>query len=422
MGMSASQARLLQLTGEKNDLEFQGQKINQERSDLASQTTELYNSLLALQVPTPPSTSDYTRVVYRGATGTTNFTIGTVIPEGGSYTVDLEYTKVGHFMEESNYTSQVTDIPDTFKATDKSSLSGTATASQLLGLYLEKGGVVTVITQNDLKDKTKFNESGGIYTAAAGYKIYQKDVNGTVDLANPDTKYKTDGGHYIAGQPSMSLKTAQAEGRITAKAQDDYIDALKNAYADLFKDCKTDDEVETVVNGNFQVYFTKNEAGNEVPHFVRVSDFNSIGGDVNGNKYITPLDYVQNGTYTETQRTSGCLMTFDSSGRITKIQIPTEYNGGVPTNYSTATLEAVKETDDAAYQDAYEKYKYKQYEYDKRQAEINAKMEIIQQEDRTLELRLQRLDTERQQITTELDALDKVIKDNIDKSYKTFSG
>ena len=142
----------------------------------------------------------------------------------------------------------------------------------------------------------------------------------------------------------------------------------------------------------------------------------------NGNKYITPHDYVQNGTYTETQRTSGCLMTFDSSGRITKIQIPTDYSSGVPTNYSTATLEAVKETDDAAYQDAYEKYKYKQYEYDKRQAEINAKMEIIQQEDRTLELRLQRLDTERQQITTELDALDKVIKDNIDKSYKTFSG
>ena len=42
--------------------------------------------------------------------------------------------------------------------------------------------------------------------------------------------------------------------------------------------------------------------------------------------------------------------------------------------------------------------------------------------DRNLELKLQRLDTQRTQITTEIDALEKVLNDNIEKSYKTFSG
>ena len=58
----------------------------------------------------------------------------------------------------------------------------------------------------------------------------------------------------------------------------------------------------------------------------------------------------------------------------------------------------------------------------KKQQEINAKTEIIQQEDRNLELKLQRLDNERTQITTEIEAVDKVINDNIEGSYKTFSG
>ncbi len=62
------------------------------------------------------------------------------------------------------------------------------------------------------------------------------------------------------------------------------------------------------------------------------------------------------------------------------------------------------------------------YEYDKKQQEINAKTEIIQQQDRNLELKLQRLDNERQQITTEIEAVQKVIDDNIEASYKTFSG
>ena len=60
--------------------------------------------------------------------------------------------------------------------------------------------------------------------------------------------------------------------------------------------------------------------------------------------------------------------------------------------------------------------------YDKKQEEINKQTEIIQQEDKNLELKLTRLDNERNAVNTEIEAVKKVIQDNIDKSYKTFSG
>ena len=67
-------------------------------------------------------------------------------------------------------------------------------------------------------------------------------------------------------------------------------------------------------------------------------------------------------------------------------------------------------------------YEYDTYLYDQKNKEINAKTEVIQQEDKNLELKLQRLDNERTQITTEIEAVEKVINDNIEASYKTFSG
>ena len=96
MGMSASQARYLNLAGRLNDLEFQGQQINQERSVLSQQVSELYNSLLALEVPTPPSTSEYTTITYTGATGASKFTIGEIKPSGSAYNIEMKRTLNGN--------------------------------------------------------------------------------------------------------------------------------------------------------------------------------------------------------------------------------------------------------------------------------------------------------------------------------------
>lgn len=70
MGMAASQARYLGLTARKTNVEYEGQQVNQQRTALANQSANLFNQLLTLQVPTPPSTNDFTKVQYSYEDGT----------------------------------------------------------------------------------------------------------------------------------------------------------------------------------------------------------------------------------------------------------------------------------------------------------------------------------------------------------------
>ena len=77
-------------------------------------------------------------------------------------------------------------------------------------------------------------------------------------------------------------------------------------------------------------------------------------------------------------------------------------------------------TDDAAYQDAMNQYNYENAKYDKMIQDINAKTSIIQQQDLQLELRLKQLDTERNALQVEIDAVQGVIKKNVDSTFKTF--
>ena len=79
-------------------------------------------------------------------------------------------------------------------------------------------------------------------------------------------------------------------------------------------------------------------------------------------------------------------------------------------------------TDKDAYEDAMNQYYYENAKYDKMIQDINAKTSIIQQQDQQLELRLKQLDTEHNALATEIDAVSKVVSDNVEKSFKTFGG
>ena len=57
-----------------------------------------------------------------------------------------------------------------------------------------------------------------------------------------------------------------------------------------------------------------------------------------------------------------------------------------------------------------------------KEAEINAEISIIHIQDKKLELQLEQLDTERTTLTTEIEAVEKVLGENIDRTYKTFNG
>lgn len=123
-----------------------------------------------------------------------------------------------------------------------------------------------------------------------------------------------------------------------------------------------------------------------------------------------------NASYVNTRvdQESRALLETDGNGRFTSIRFE---NDSVTYSLNMETV-----TDDVAYQDAMNQYYYENAKYDKMVQDINAKTSIIQKEDQELELRLKQLDTEQNALSNEIDAVSKVVKDNVESSFKTFGG
>lgn len=84
MGMTASQARFLSLTARKNNVEFEGQQINQQRTTLSNESASYYSELCNMSVPTPPSVDDYTKVSYTFNDGALTNTVTSMIAKGNN--------------------------------------------------------------------------------------------------------------------------------------------------------------------------------------------------------------------------------------------------------------------------------------------------------------------------------------------------
>ena len=170
------------------------------------------------------------------------------------------------------------------------------------------------------------------------------------------------------------------------------------------------------ISSKFYVYIETSN-GTIKPHFIKNDEMPSLTAD-DESKPITPYDYTADGTTTYNENKKECLLEFDAaSGRITKVGIPGEKDS---ITWVSVTAETV--TDQDAYKKAFNDYEYEKNVYDKKQQEINAKTSIVQQQDKSLELKLTRLDNERNAVNTETEAVKKVVGDNIEKSFKTFSG
>ena len=249
----------------------------------------------------------------------------------------------------------------------------------------------------------KVDGEDGMYTISANLApIYEQSDIGSVIL--PASGY-TIGGHWAFEVEDIVTDDAELKGYKEAIANFGLKDSNGNPY------------------GIDKFYAYKDEKGNV--HFALKSDVQKATED--NNNTTNTYDYTANGEVDKVVNYDHCKITFDpSSGRITSVDIPCDWDDdetkAVPTAWQTIVLTATTITDNNAYKDAYAQYEYAQLQYDKKQQEVNAKTEVIQQQDRNLELRLQRLDNERTMIKTEIDAVDKVINENIEKSYKTFSG
>lgn len=335
MGMSASQARFLGLTARKTNVEFQGQQVNQQRTTLANESAGLFNQMLALQVPTPPSATDF---------------------------YSMSYTFPG---DAANETCRI--------------LSWSTSTEPLQGPY-------------DVQVKKTINDVGVKNPKIPAGAVINKNTN--ADSENKPYSI-TIGGKTYALTRSTKDVNGRTEGYVSAKSEG----AEKDMYIPSY---------------------TYERAGKT--YFIAEAVLNKMFED-GENEFVVPEnneEYTEsyyNGTPTSEPITySGVTMLSDETGRFTAMRY---YNANGEQVEKTLVIEEIN--DEEGYAKAMEDYKYKKMMYDRTIDDINTRAEVVQQQDKTLELHLKQLDTEQEAIQTEMDSVKKVIEKNIEGSFKTFA-
>jgi len=114
MGLAATQARYLGLTARKTNIEFEGQQVNQTRTALANQSSNLYQKLYSMSVPVPPSVTDYYTTEYTYTAGGTKYHVNSYSPDPstGLYNVNVTYTDVVEIGLKSFGTGNITKNAD----------------------------------------------------------------------------------------------------------------------------------------------------------------------------------------------------------------------------------------------------------------------------------------------------------------------
>ena len=320
MGMAASQARFLGLTARKSNTEYQGQQVNQQRTALANQSAGLFNQMLALEVPTPPSATNYYSIRYTYTDDGSNYEILSQTPDSdGKYTVKTKVT----------YDAEVAS---------KFLLSGTYKEIEEGKSYTYNGYTLTKVTDDALMEEI----------GAASNVFY---------------KYTTD---------------------------------------------KAD------------TYYIKESTFEEVLEQMKES----------GEYYGTTEQYLKGtGKKTRYEEITGATFDSDTSGRLIRIHYTKDVEDTSSASGSTVSkpvevskdLTMTEVQDSTGYDQAMEEYYYKKSVYDKTIEDINAKTAMLQQQDRTLELKLKQLDTEEKALNAELEAVKKVIENNVTSTFKTFA-
>lgn len=362
MGMAASQARFLGLTARKNNVEYEGQQINQQRTALSNQTASYYTNLLGMNVPQPPAVEDFTKTIY-------SFTDGAL-------------------------TNQITSLI--------AHAEGNFTVSYLRN-YMDNNAIVASVPSRITR------EAGEAEATAEGEdKSYTYFVGGKelYALSDKDAEEITDDDLADDARKDEYWKSLSADQRKNLLVEEQhYLGVLNAKY-------NQKDEDDTW----FVKYTQNTSTGVFVPTYYNKSVLDGAVYD----ETETSVSYI--GAYTkgaaevsEEIKGQKAFMEQDTTGRY--INITLEDPSGNLTTYALTTSTV---TDDDAYRDAMNQYEYDKAQYDRDIQEINAKIEIIQCEDKDLELRLKQLDTEQDAISNEMDAVSKVVEKNVESSFKTF--
>ncbi|MBQ3310739.1 hypothetical protein IJG72_01545 [bacterium] len=442
MGMAASQARYLSLAARKTNVEYEGQQINQARTALGNQTATLWNQQLALSVPTCPNITDYTTVQYRFNDGYNDYVISSL--QSTNYTdpqTGIQYNKQvtyyynqdifkGVQFKNSNpqiqwiepYWTETTnligkedsliyvDATNGYKMIDKDGNTVAATEAEVVAPdsddykhYLQANGIDVNSTSITLNKYSYTDASGKEHVV-----FMEEPAEAPTDGQKYATQTLIDSKHYMAGNSIVEQYDPSNPEQSVA------VEQLRHDFPGEKISSAKDDEI-FVFKKNDQVYYVTKE---ELDACI------ASGADANksdqfqissGIDYQMALNQYYTGTISEHVENTEYAIMDDSSGSGRYANIKLESMS------ETFELSSEEVSNESAYNDAMNQYYYNVTCYEKTLADINAKTSIIQEQDRTLELRLKQLETEQSALKTEMDAVKSIIKDNVDKTFKTFS-
>ncbi len=393
MGMAASQARFLGLTARKTNVEFEGQQINQQRTTLSNQSANYYNQLLGMAVPVPPSVDDYTKTVYTFEDGALSNSISSMIAQaGGLYLISYTSSWTDDFAAVSAGQSIVTknSNPDLNKTNN--AINGVVYGVGAKELRRMGDAFKLDVYKDDKKTGTSVYMKNGKYYSDAECKTAIKDVD--------KSSYKLNENYNDEYLKSLSLDQLEK----LQEEEEQYISILNKQYAPDGNETWMVRYVQNTSTGTWSPFFNKKSVLDK-----------AIYSDNGSSQSNIPAYTIGSAQKTEEVKGVQARMEQDASGRIISVTLNPGNADEVTYAVTTNTT-----TDQAKYNDAMNQYEYDKYQYDQSIQEINAKIEIIQSEDKNLELRLKQLDTEQDAISTEMDAVQKVIEKNTESTFKTF--
>ena len=320
------------------------------------------------------------------------------------------------------------DLNDTYYATNIDDGAG-----NIIGVAIISGNELSSVekAQGDLANVTVRTADTNIYYTDGTYYLSANEIAQiSLDPANlKDTIFL----HSAENNPTFSNYESVGNCELTELTPDDWIDPdqknMRTELEQVIKDMKTADP-EAYANlskcfdpdtGEYLGGIYKFQMAG-ITYYTTADDMaraceGAFKQDVaeNGIDGQFKLKYY-NASYikTKVEEVKNALCETDGTGRFKTIKFEDD-----SVVYSL-TCEAI--TDEDAYNDAMNQYRYKQEQYDNEVAKINAKTEIIQAEDRQLQLRLQQLNTEQTALQTEMEACQKVVSKNVETSFKTFGG
>ena len=416
MGMAASQARYLGLTARKTNVEYEGQQVNQARTALANQSANTFNELLALEVPTAPSTQDYTTLQYSYQDGTNTETISDMSellndPDGYNYSIT-------HYHYSDVFTgimSKKTNPQVSFETKAEKSLVSKDNVKQdaATNEYTVNGQPVAKYDASVQEQKDAYAKIVADYPSFASV-----DVNSVYTYTDTDGKLTfttlTDLNKAVAG--TADLGAYKINDNVPAYVGNnevhpyDSTDSDQKAALDQIKkqfpaeNIASSDNIYTWTSGG-KTYFATLEdlqaTAKSAPDPSKPTENQNKLTMFNAENVSTKIEQKQR-----------AFVQLDDTGRPQSIRYED--------TTATYTLKTETKTDENAYNDAMNQYNYDMQVYEKKIADINAKTEKIQEQDRTLELRLRQLDTEQEALQTEMESVKKVIDKNIESTYKTF--